>query len=87
MDRGAVLGVLALAAVGAGCDPLVDVAGAFFPGWIVCILAGVTATVIVQRLLARLGIESSMGPLLLIYPSLAAAISLALWLGLFRRTP
>ena len=68
----------------AACDPLVDVAGAFFPGWMLCILVGITVTVIAREFLARAHLEPSLGPLLLVYPSLAAGISLALWLILFR---
>jgi hypothetical protein len=60
------------------------VAGAFFPGWILCILAGIAATVALRYLLARARLEPSLGPLLLVYPSLAALIALSLWLGLYR---
>ncbi len=71
----------------AACDPLVDVAGAFFPGWMLCTLAGIAATVLVRYLLARARIEPSLGPLLVVYPSLAATIALALWLGFYRHSP
>jgi YtcA-like protein len=78
--------VLALAPC-AACAPLVDVAGAFFPAWMFCILVGVTATVLLRQLFARMRLEASLGPLLLVYPSLAAAISLALWVIVYRRGP
>jgi hypothetical protein len=68
----------------AGCAPLVDVAGAFFPAWMFCILVGIAATVLLREVLARTRLESSLGPLLVVYPSLATAISLFLWLVLFR---
>ena len=68
----------------AGCDPLVDVAGAFFPGWMVCILVAVASTVLIQRLLSRTRLEPTLGPLVLVYPSLAATIALGLWLGFYR---
>jgi hypothetical protein len=71
----------------AGCDPLVDVAGAFFPGWMVCILVGIAATVLVRQLLSRAQLEPSLGPLLIVYPSLATTIALVLWLGFYRGTP
>ena len=69
----------------AGCAPLVDVAGAFFPAWMLCILIGIAATVLLREVLARTRLEASLGPLLVVYPSLAAAISLFLWLVLYRR--
>jgi hypothetical protein len=71
----------------AACAPLVDVAGAFFPAWMFCILVGVTATALLRQLFARMRLEASLGPLLLIYPSLAAAISLAVWVIVYRRGP
>jgi len=71
----------------AACDPLVDVAGAFFPGWMLCILIGIAATALLRHLLWRARLEPSLGPLVIVYPSLAATISLALWLGFYRRAP
>jgi hypothetical protein len=68
-------------------DPLVDVAGAFFPAWMVCILAGIAFTVVARYVLSRTHLEPSLGPLLLVYPSLAVTIALALWLGLYRTYP
>jgi hypothetical protein len=78
--------VLALAHC-AACAPHVDVAGAFFPAWMLCILVGVTATVLLRQLFARMRLEASLGPLLLVYPSLATAISLAVWVIVYRRVP
>jgi hypothetical protein len=69
----------------AACDPLVDVAGAFFPAWLLCILVAIVLTALLRVVLARTRLEPWLGPLLVIYPSLAAAIALALWLGFYRR--
>ena len=71
----------------AGCAPLVDVAGAFFPAWMLCVLIGIAATALLRQLLARTRLEASLGPLLLVYPSLATAISLAVWVIVYRRVP
>jgi hypothetical protein len=71
----------------AACDPLVDVAGAFFPGWMVCVLLGIASTALVRQLLLRAQLEPSLGPLLIVYPSLATTIALVLWLGLYRGSP
>jgi YtcA family len=71
----------------AACDPLVDVAGAFFPGWMVCILVAIASTTLLRHFLSRAQLEPSLGPLLIIYPSLAATIALVLWLGLYRGAP
>ncbi len=82
-----VLVLAAALATSAACDPLVDVAGAFFPGWMLCILGGIASTVLLRQLFSRTRLEATLGPLLIIYPSLAATIALALWLGLYRRAP
>ncbi|HEX4445956.1 MAG TPA: YtcA family lipoprotein [Polyangiaceae bacterium] len=74
-------------ALAPACDPLVDVAGAFFPGWMLCILVGIGATVLMRYVFWRTRLEASLGPLLIVYPSLATTIALALWLGLYRRAP
>jgi YtcA family len=66
------------------CDPLLDVAGAFFPAWLLCILVAIVLTALLRVVLARTRLEPSLGPLLVIYPSLAATIALALWLGFYR---
>jgi hypothetical protein len=69
----------------ASCDPLIDVAGAFFPAWILCIALAVVATVLLRSLFARAGLEPALGPLVIVYPSLATALALASWLLFFRR--
>ena len=62
-------------------------AGAFFPAWLLCILLGIGLTVLVRAVLSRTRIEPWLGPLLIIYPSVAASIALALWLAFYRRAP
>jgi hypothetical protein len=69
----------------ASCDPLIDVAGAFFPAWILCIAIAIVATALLRLVFARARIEPSLGPLVIIYPSLATAIALGSWLIFFRR--
>jgi hypothetical protein len=78
---------LALAAVPscASCDPLIDVAGAFFPAWILCIAGAIVATGLLRVVFVRARLEPQLGPLVLIYPSLATALALAGWLLFFRR--
>jgi hypothetical protein len=69
----------------ASCDPLIDVAGAFFPAWILCIAIAIVATASLRLVFARTRIEPVLGPLVIIYPSLATGIALACWLLFFRR--
>jgi YtcA family len=67
------------------CDPLIDVAGAFFPAWMLCILVAIAGTALLRLLFARTGIEPSLGPLLFIYPCLATALAFACWVIVYRR--
>jgi hypothetical protein len=75
----------ALVLVSAGCDPLVNVAGAFFPAWIVCVLVAVAVTIGVRYLFARIGLEPHLRALVLVYPSLATAIAFVCWVVFYRR--
>jgi YtcA family len=78
------IGGTALCLGSAACDPVLDVEGAFFPGWMVCILVAIALTVLLRFVFARLRIETSLGPLLIVYPSLTAGLALLLWLALYR---
>jgi hypothetical protein len=76
---------LALLLLSASCNPLIDVAGAFFPAWIACIFVAIVATALLRVVFARSGIERSLGPLVIVYPSLATAIAFACWVIFYRR--
>jgi hypothetical protein len=67
-----------------GCDPVFDIEGSFFPAWMLCIAVGIALAVVGRRVLAALGLEPYLGPLVLVYPSLALLFTLVLWLALFR---
>jgi hypothetical protein len=62
--------------------PTFDVMGSLFPAWLVCMAAAILFTVAIRWLLMRLRI-----PLVfpaVIYPSLTALLTFALWLAFFR---
>jgi len=65
-------------------SPSFDVLGSIFPVWLLCIVAAVLLTVAVCRLLARLHLETELGPRALIYPSMVTLFACGLWLILFR---
>jgi hypothetical protein len=81
---GARAALAGLAMLGAGCDPVLNVFGSFFPAWVVCIAAGVSLAIALRQPIARLGLEPHLGPPLLVYPSLALLLTLLVWLLLFR---
>lgn len=69
-----------------GCQraPSVDILGSFFPIWIFCIALGIVLTIVAWRVFVRVGIEDSLGPRALVYPSLSLLFSFLIWLIFFR---
>jgi hypothetical protein len=74
---------VALAAT-TGCDPVLNVFGSFFPAWVICMIAGVGLALALRPLLAAAGLEPHLGPLLIVYPSLALLLTMLTWLVFFR---
>ena len=67
----------------ASCAPVVQFAGASFPGWMLCVLVGVLLTVAARFALAALGLEAHLRPLPLVYFSLVLTFAFATWLLCF----
>ena len=61
--------------------PSFDILGSFFPAWLACFLLSVLLTVAVRWLLLRMKIVIAIP--ILIYPSLTALFTFALWLAFF----
>jgi hypothetical protein len=70
--------------VAAGCNPLISVAGANFPLWIFCLLAGIAAALILRPLLVAIGLDESMTPRVIVYSSLALVVAFVCWLLAWR---
>jgi hypothetical protein len=68
-----------------GCSraPDYSILGSYFPVWLLCGIAGILLSFGVHLLVRRAGWEEQLAPPLLVYPSLAAALCLLLWLVLF----
>jgi hypothetical protein len=66
-----------------GCSraPSVDILGSFFPGWLVCLVPAIAITALTHLVLSRLRVKLSFPAL--VYPSLAALYTFALWLIFF----
>jgi YtcA family len=69
---------------GAGCDPILNVEGSFFPAWMVSMAIGIALTAVARYVFALLRLEPHLGPPLLIYSSLGLLLTLATWLVLYR---
>jgi YtcA family len=76
------LASLALAA----CDPVVNIAGANFPAWLLCAIVGAVLAAAFRPGFVATRIEPYLGPLILIYPCLAILLGCVTYLIFFSRT-
>ena len=67
-----------------GCDPVLNIGGTFFPGWMVAILIGSALTVAIRSVFILTRLEPHVGPLAQIYTSLGVLLSVVSWLILYR---
>jgi hypothetical protein len=65
-----------------GRAPSFDILGSFFPAWLLCLALGLLLAVAARWLLLRLHVVIALP--VLIYPSLTALLTFALWLAFFR---
>jgi len=71
-----------------GCDeqrvPSINVLGAFFPAWMLCIIVGIVLTVIARQVFAAIGLEAWIGPRGVVYSALALSFMLITWIAFFQ---
>ena len=72
--------MLGFAVLGA---PSFVIAGSYFPGWIVCMVASILMTALVRLVLNRLQWEQQVPALPLFYFSIALLIASLIWLVAF----
>jgi hypothetical protein len=78
--------IVVLIAVGmAGCDPVINIAGANFPAWLLCLLVGAGLAASCRPLLVYSRLDPYLGPAALIYSSLAVMFALIVWIIFFNR--
>jgi YtcA family len=67
----------------AGCSraPSVDILGSFFPAWLFCLILAVLLAAFIRLVMSRLRVKVVLPTL--VYPSLAALLTFALWLIFF----
>jgi hypothetical protein len=77
--------LLLLCASLSGCErgPSVDIFGSFFPVWFFCILGGIVLMLISRAILIWTRLDQEIGPLVIMYPCLAALYSFILWFIFF----
>lgn len=66
-----------------GCSraPSVDILGSFFPAWLLCLILAVLLATFIRLMLLRIRVKVVLP--ILVYPSLAALLTFALWLIFF----
>jgi hypothetical protein len=58
----------------------IDVLGSYFPAWMVCILSGLTLTLIAHWIVQVRNLKSYLGPLPLIYSCVMIIFTFATWI-------
>jgi hypothetical protein len=61
-------------------SPSFQIAGSYFPAWLVAIVVGIILTIVVRALIARAGLAEFIRPAAVVYLSMALAFTLAIWL-------
>jgi YtcA-like protein len=69
----------------AGCDPVVNVAGANFPSWLFCAICGAIITVVIRMIFVVTRVEPYLWPLPIVYSSLTILTGCIVWLIFFNR--
>ena len=73
-----------VSAVGlSGCDPVLNIAGAHFPAWLVCALAGSLLAALLWLFFLAVRIDAYLWPRPLVYSSLALLLAGFLYLIFF----
>lgn len=74
---------LLLLAATAGCSPYLELGGAYFPAWLICLLIGSALSAALRTVLVRRGIDSLIEPQALAWPAIIVALSASCWLVFF----
>jgi hypothetical protein len=69
----------------AGCDPVVNIAGANFPAWLFCAICGGIITIAIRPVFVVTRLEGYLWPLPIVYSCLAVLLGCIVWLIFFNR--
>jgi YtcA family len=61
-------------------SPTVDILGSYFPAWMVCIVSGLTLTLVAQWIVQVARLKPYLGPAPLIYSCLMIIFTFATWI-------
>src|SRR3954453_3604669 len=63
-----------------GGSPTIDILGSYFPAWMVCIISGLTLTLIAHWIVQVCHLKPYLGPAPVIYSSLMTIFTFATWI-------
>ena len=69
----------------AGCDPVVNIAGANFPSWLFCAICGAILTIAIRPIFVMTRLERYLWPLPIVYSCLTVLLGCVVWLIFFNR--
>lgn len=61
-------------------SPTIDILGSYFPAWMICIISGLTLTLVVHWIVQVCNLKPYLGPAPLIYPCLMIIFTFATWI-------
>ena len=65
-------------------SPTVDILGSYFPAWMICIVSGLTLTLIAHWIVQVTNLKPYLGPAPLIYSSLMIIFTFATWIFFYQ---
>jgi YtcA family len=69
----------------AGCDPVINIAGANFPAWLFCAICGAVLAVAIRPVFVVTRVENYLWPVPIVYLSLAVLMGCMVYLIFFNR--
>ena len=66
-----------------GCDPQLNIAGAYFPAWLISMIGGILAFWVLHLLFLRIRIIPFLVPIPLVYAALLISLICGAWLLFF----
>lgn len=66
-----------------GCDPQLNIAGAYFPAWLISMIGGLVAFWVIHLVFLRAGIIPFLVPIPLVYAALLTSLVCGAWLLFF----
>ena len=77
--------ILVAASALAGCDPVINIAGANFPSWLFCAICGAILTAVIRPVFVAIRVEEYLWPLPIVYLSLMVLMGCIVWIIFFNR--